>query len=96
VSGAPVAAAVPPAHRADAAGRIDRGRAGKADAAPRLAVTTPLPETVAALNEFRPEAPTAHPSVAAHGRGLGVVPLDCDGTTEALVPCRPASPVSRR
>ena len=25
-----------------------------------------------------------------------VVPLDCDGTTEALVPCRPASPVSRR
>ena len=70
--------------------------AGTADAAPQLAVTTPLPETVAALNEFRPEAPTAHPSVAAHGRGLGVVPLDCYGTTEALVPCRPASPVSGR
>jgi hypothetical protein len=55
----------PPAHRADAAGgSIEdglRASAGeKADAAPRLAVTTPLPETVAALNEFRPEAPTAH------------------------------------
>ena len=34
-------------------------------AAPRLAVTTPLPEMVAALNAFQPEALTAYPSVAA-------------------------------
>jgi phenylacetate-CoA ligase len=39
--------------------------AGQAGAAPRLAVTTPLPEMVAALNDFRPEALTAYPSVAA-------------------------------
>ena len=49
--------------------------AGQASAAPRLAVTTPLPEMVAALNAFQPEALTAYPSVAAalaeeqlHGR----------------------------
>jgi phenylacetate-coenzyme A ligase PaaK-like adenylate-forming protein len=39
--------------------------AGQPSAAPRLAVTTPLPEMVAALNAFRPEALTAYPSVAA-------------------------------
>jgi phenylacetate-CoA ligase len=39
--------------------------AGQASAAPRLAVTSPLPETVAALNAFQPEALTAYPSVAA-------------------------------
>ena len=39
--------------------------AGQPSAAPRLAVTTPLPEMVAALNAFQPEALTAYPSVAA-------------------------------
>ena len=39
--------------------------AGQAGAAPRLAVTTPVPEMVAALNAFQPEALTAYPSVAA-------------------------------
>jgi hypothetical protein len=39
--------------------------AGRPAAAPRLAVTTPLAEMVAALNDFRPEALTAYPSVAA-------------------------------
>ena len=39
--------------------------AGQASAAPRLAVTTPVPEMVAALNAFQPEALTAYPSVAA-------------------------------
>jgi phenylacetate-coenzyme A ligase PaaK-like adenylate-forming protein len=39
--------------------------AGRPAAAPRLTVTTPLPEMVAALNDFRPEALTAYPSVAA-------------------------------
>jgi phenylacetate-CoA ligase len=39
--------------------------AGRAGAAPRLAVTTPVPEMVAALNAFQPEALTAYPSVAA-------------------------------
>ena len=39
--------------------------AGQAGAAPRLAVTTPVPEMVAALNAFQPEALTANPSVAA-------------------------------
>jgi phenylacetate-CoA ligase len=34
-------------------------------AAPRLAVTTPLPEMVAALNAFRPQALTAYATVAA-------------------------------
>jgi phenylacetate-coenzyme A ligase PaaK-like adenylate-forming protein len=38
---------------------------GQASPAPRLAVTTPLPEMVAALNAFQPEALTAYPSVAA-------------------------------
>jgi phenylacetate-CoA ligase len=39
--------------------------AGQAGAVPRLTVTTPLPEMVAALNDFRPEALIAYPSVAA-------------------------------
>jgi phenylacetate-coenzyme A ligase PaaK-like adenylate-forming protein len=39
--------------------------AGRPSAAPRLTVTTPLPEMVAALNAFQPEALTAYPSVAA-------------------------------
>jgi phenylacetate-coenzyme A ligase PaaK-like adenylate-forming protein len=39
--------------------------AGQAGAAPRLTVTTPLAEMVAVLNDFRPEALTAYPSVAA-------------------------------
>jgi phenylacetate-CoA ligase len=39
--------------------------AGQPSAAPRLAVTTPLPEMVAALNAFRPQALTAYPTVAA-------------------------------
>jgi phenylacetate-coenzyme A ligase PaaK-like adenylate-forming protein len=39
--------------------------AGRPSAAPRLSVTTPLPEMVAALNAFQPEALTAYPSVAA-------------------------------
>ena len=34
--------------------------AGRAGAAPRLAVTTPVPEMVAALNAFQPEALTAY------------------------------------
>lgn len=38
---------------------------GQASPAPRLAVTTPLPEMVQALNAFQPEALTAYPSVAA-------------------------------
>jgi phenylacetate-CoA ligase len=39
--------------------------AGQPAAAPRLAVTTPLPEMVAALNAFQPEALIAYPTVAA-------------------------------
>jgi phenylacetate-CoA ligase len=39
--------------------------AGQAGAAPWLAVTTPLPEMVATLNAFQPEALTAYPSLAA-------------------------------
>ena len=39
--------------------------AGQPGAAPRLAVTTPLPEMVAALNAFRPQALTAYATVAA-------------------------------
>jgi len=39
--------------------------AGQPSAAPRLAVTTPLPEMVAALNAFPPQALTAYPTVAA-------------------------------
>jgi phenylacetate-CoA ligase len=39
--------------------------AGQPGAVPRLTVTTPLPEMVAALNDFRPEALIAYPSVAA-------------------------------
>ena len=39
--------------------------AGQAGAVPRLTVTTPLPEMLAALNDFRPEALIAYPSVAA-------------------------------
>jgi phenylacetate-coenzyme A ligase PaaK-like adenylate-forming protein len=39
--------------------------AGRPGAAPRLAVTTPLPEMVAALNTFRPQALTAYATVAA-------------------------------
>src|SRR5215207_5560538 len=38
---------------------------GQASPAPRLAVTTPLPEMARALNAFQPEALTAHPSVGA-------------------------------
>jgi phenylacetate-CoA ligase len=38
---------------------------GQASPAPRLAVTTALPEMVKALNGFQPEALTAYPSVAA-------------------------------
>jgi phenylacetate-CoA ligase len=38
---------------------------GQASPAPRLAVTTPLPEMVQALNAFQPEALNAYPSVAA-------------------------------
>jgi hypothetical protein len=47
--------------------------AGQAGAAPRLAVTTPLPEMVATLNAFQPEALTAYPSVA------GAVPPRIEG-----------------
>jgi phenylacetate-CoA ligase len=39
--------------------------AGRPSSAPRLAVTTPLPEMVAALDAYRPQALTAYPSVAA-------------------------------
>jgi hypothetical protein len=39
--------------------------AGQPSTTPRLAVTTPLPEMVAALNAFQPEVLTAYPSVAA-------------------------------
>jgi hypothetical protein len=39
--------------------------AGQPSAAPRLAVTTPLPEMVDALNAFPPQALTAYPTVAA-------------------------------
>ena len=39
--------------------------AGRSSVAPRLSVTTPLPEMVAALNAFQPEALTAYPSIAA-------------------------------
>jgi phenylacetate-CoA ligase len=39
--------------------------AGKPTGTPRLAVTTPLPEMVAALNAYQPEAMTAYPSIAA-------------------------------
>jgi phenylacetate-CoA ligase len=39
--------------------------AGQSRPAPALTVTTPLPELVAALNAFQPEALTAYPSVAA-------------------------------
>jgi phenylacetate-CoA ligase len=54
--------------------------AGQPSAAPRLTVTTPLPEMVSALNAFQPEALTTYPSVAAalaeeqlQGR-LGIAP----------------------
>ena len=39
--------------------------AGRPSASPRLTVTTPVPEMVAALNGFQPEALIAYPSVAA-------------------------------
>jgi phenylacetate-CoA ligase len=39
--------------------------AGQPSAAPRLAVTTPLPEMVDALNAFPPQGLTAYPTVAA-------------------------------
>lgn len=39
--------------------------AGRPGGAPPLTVTTPLPEMVAALNAYRPQALTAYPSVAA-------------------------------
>jgi putative adenylate-forming enzyme len=42
-----------------AAGVLQAGREG----APRLAVTTPLPEAVAALNEYRPEMLVGYPTV---------------------------------
>jgi phenylacetate-CoA ligase len=38
---------------------------GRPSASPRLTVTTPVPEMVAALNGFQPEALIAYPSVAA-------------------------------
>jgi phenylacetate-CoA ligase len=39
--------------------------AGRPGGMPRLSVTTPLPELVAALNAYQPEALTAYPSIAA-------------------------------
>ena len=39
--------------------------AGQAGAVPRLTVTTPLPEMVAALNDFRPEAWSSRPAARA-------------------------------
>jgi phenylacetate-CoA ligase len=39
--------------------------AGRPSSAPRLMVTTPLPEMVATLNAYQPEAITTYPSIAA-------------------------------
>lgn len=39
--------------------------AGRPSGMPRLTVTTPLPDLVAALNAYQPEALTAYPSIAA-------------------------------
>ena len=69
--------------------------AGQPSAAPRLAVTTPMPEMVDALNAFRPQALTAYPTVAAalaeeqlQGR-LRIAPTRTTGR------CRRASPATR-
>jgi phenylacetate-CoA ligase len=64
--------------------------AGQPGAVPRLTVTTPLPEMVAALNHFRPEALIAYPSAAAalaeeqlQGR-LRIAPGLVDTSSEVL------------
>jgi phenylacetate-CoA ligase len=64
--------------------------AGRPSSAPRLAATTPLPEMVAALNAFQPQALTAYPSIAAQlaeeqldGR-LRIAPTLVGTTSEVL------------
>jgi phenylacetate-CoA ligase len=64
--------------------------AGRPTTAPRVTVTTPLPELVAALNTYQPEALTAYPSIAAqlaeeqlHGR-LRISPSLVATTSEVL------------
>jgi phenylacetate-CoA ligase len=64
--------------------------AGRPSGMPRLTVTTPLPDLVAALNAYQPEAVTAYPSVAAqlaeeqlHGQ-LRIAPSLVATTSEVL------------
>jgi phenylacetate-CoA ligase len=64
--------------------------AGRPGGMPRLTVTTPLPDLVAALNAYQPEAVTAYPSVAAqlaeeqlHGQ-LRIAPSLVATTSEVL------------
>jgi phenylacetate-CoA ligase len=64
--------------------------AGRPSGMPRLTVTTPLPDLVAALNAYQPEALTAYPSVAAqlaeeqlHGQ-LRIAPSLVATTSEVL------------
>jgi phenylacetate-CoA ligase len=64
--------------------------AGRPTSAPRVTVTTPLPELVAALNAYQPEALTVYPSIAAqlaeaqlHGR-LRIAPALVATTSEVL------------
>jgi phenylacetate-coenzyme A ligase PaaK-like adenylate-forming protein len=64
--------------------------AGRPSGMPRLTVTTPLPDLVAALNAYQPEALTAYPSIAAqlaeeqlHGQ-LRIAPSLVATTSEVL------------
>jgi phenylacetate-CoA ligase len=64
--------------------------AGRPGGMPRLTVTTPLPEMVAALNAHQPEALTTYPSIAAqlaeeqlHGR-LRIAPTVVGTSSEVL------------